>query len=426
MTIWLLLPFVIGLVVGVPISFSLALGVLTFLISSPIVPLDVLTQRMYTAAASFPLMAIPFFVLAGDLMNRTGITLRLISFAKLLIGNIRGGLAQVMVITATIFAGLSGSAVADTAAMVKILAPTMEKEGYDKEFAAALSAASGVIGPVIPPSTMMIVYGAVMNVSIGAMFIGGILPGLVLALGLMITSYIISVKRNYPKGESKLNFKLFIEGTKDASLALIMPIIILIGIRGGVFTPTEGGAVAVLYSLLLGFFVYKSLNLKAISEALLDAGVTSAVIMFIVAASSPFGWILTLQQAPQVFADLILNITTNKYLILLIINLFLLFMGMFMETAAIILLLAPILAPIAVQVGVDPVHFALIMVINLCIGMCTPPLGVNLFVAAPIAGVSMEKISRSIVPFIFAHLVSLLLINLVPPLSLWLPKVISF
>jgi len=426
MTTWLLLPFVIGLIIGVPISFSLALGVLIFLITSPVVPLDVLTQRMYTAAASFPLMAIPFFVLAGDLMNRTGITLRLINFSKLLLGRIRGGLAQVMVVTATIFAGLSGSAVADTAAMVKILAPTMEKEGYDKSFASSLAAAAGVIGPVIPPSTMMIVYGAVMNVSIGDMFIGGILPGIVLAFGLMTTAYFISVKKNYPKEETKLTLKAFLQGTKDASLALIMPIIILVGIRGGVFTPTEGGAIAVLYSLLLGFFVYRTLKVNDIYEALLEAGITSAVIMLIVAASNPFGWILTLQQTPQLFAELILSISTNKYVILLMINIFLLFMGMFMETAAIILLLAPILAPIAVQVGVDPVHFAVVMVINLCIGMATPPLGVNLFVAAPIAGVSMEQISRSIVPFILAHIVALIFINLIPALTLWLPEVISF
>ena len=419
--LWLFLPFVIGLVIGVPISIALALGVIFFLLTSGM-PLEVLTMQMYQSTTSFPLMAIPFFILAGDLMSRTGVTVRLILFSKILVGRIKGGLAQVMVITATVFAGLSGSAVADTAAMAKVMGPDMVKDGYPKDYIAALAASCGVLGPVIPPSTMMIIYGATVNVSIGAMFLGGILPGMVLALLIMLTAYVIAVRKKFPKADAEFSLKILYLGLKDASLALIMPLIIIIGIRGGIFTPTEGGAVAVCYSLLLGLIVYKTLTFKDLIESLITSAITASIIMLIVAASNPFGWILNIEQIPQTMAKLVLGFTTNKIAILAVINIFLLFVGMFMETAAIIVLLGPILAPIAITAGVDPVHFGVLMVINLTIGMATPPVGVNLFVAAPIMGTTIEKITANIIPFIGAMLVALIAITYIPQIVLFLPN----
>jgi C4-dicarboxylate transporter, DctM subunit len=421
--LWLFLPFIIGLIAGVPISISLALGAIVFLLFSPF-PLQVLTVQMYQSTTSFPLMAIPFFVLAGDLMSRTGVTLRLMQFAKIIVGRIKGGLSQVMIVTGTVFAGLSGSAVADTAAMAKVLGPDMEREGYDKNYVAALSASCGVLGPVIPPSTMMIIYGATINVSIGALFVGGIIPGLIIALGLMVTAYIIGVRKNHPKALSSFSFSILFQGFKDAALALLMPLIIIVGIRGGVFTPTEGGAIAVFYSLLLGCLVYRSLTMKDLLESLINSGITAAIIMLIVAASNPFGWILSIEKIPQLMAEVVTGISTNKWLILLVINFFLLFVGMFMETAAIIVLLGPILAPIAVSVGIDPVHFGVLMVVNLTIGMATPPVGVNLFVAAPIMQTSIEKVTRAILPFLLAMFCALLAISYIPDIVLWLPNLI--
>jgi C4-dicarboxylate transporter, DctM subunit len=421
--LWLFLPFIIGLIAGVPISISLALGAIVFLIFSPF-PLQVLTVQMYQSTTSFPLMAIPFFVLAGDLMSRTGVTLRLMQFAKIIVGRIKGGLSQVMIVTGTVFAGLSGSAVADTAAMAKVLGPDMEKEGYDKNYVAALSASCGVLGPVIPPSTMMIIYGATINVSIGALFVGGIIPGLIIALGLMVTALIIGIRKDHPKALSAFSFSILFQGFKDAALALLMPLIIIVGIRGGVFTPTEGGAIAVFYSLLLGCLVYRSLTMKDLLESLINSGITASIIMLIVAASNPFGWILSIEKIPQLMAEIVTGISTNKWLILLVINFFLLFVGMFMETAAIIVLLGPILAPIAVSVGIDPVHFGVLMVVNLTIGMATPPVGVNLFVAAPIMQTSIEKVTRAILPFLLAMFCALLAISYIPEIVLWLPNLI--
>lgn len=425
MIAWLVIPFVIALIGGVPIAFSLSLGTVVFLLATSKVSLDVMAQQMYQASASFPLMAIPLFLLAGDLMDRTGITTRLINFIKIVVGRITGGLSQVMILSGTIFAGLSGSGAADTAALAKVLVPGMKREGYDVSYSAAVAAATGVLGPIIPPSIVMIVYGSLMNVSIGAMFMAGIVPGLIIGLSLMVTAYYISKKNKYPRSDKPFSWVQFFSGLKDASLALMMPFIILFGIRGGIFTPTEGGAVAVVYALLIGIFVYRSLRLKDLVESLLSSGVMAAVIMLIVAAASPFGWLLSLNQVPQQVAGLMLGITQNKYVILFLINVLLLIMGMLMETNAVILLLAPILAPIAINVGVDPLHFAVIMVINLCIGLATPPVGINLFVAAPVAGVSLEKISRAIWPFVLVEIAVLLLITYISEIALFLPRALG-
>lgn len=425
MIAWLIIPFALALIGGVPISFSLALGAVIFLLAAGSVSLDVLAQQMYQASASFPLMAIPFFLLAGDLMERTGITSRLMNFIKIFAGRVTGGLSQVMIISGTILSGLSGSGAADTAAMTKVLVPSMKREGYDVSYSAALAAATGVLGPIIPPSIVMIVYGSMMNVSVGALFVAGLIPGLIMGLGLMVTAYYISVRRKYPRIEEPFSWGEFVAGLKDASLALIMPLLIIFGIRGGIFTPTEGGAVAVLYALVIGIFVYRTLHMKDLIQALLSSGVMAAMIMLIVAAANPFGWLLTLNQVPQQAAGLMLGITENKYTILFFINILLLIMGMLMETTAIVLLLAPILAPIAIKVGVDPLHFAMVMIINLSIGLATPPVGINLFVAAPVAGISLEKISRAVWPFVLVEVAVLFLFTYIPEIIMFLPRVIG-
>ncbi len=419
---WLLIPFFVALIGGVPISFSLICGVMTYLLVHGRIPFEMLAQQMYQASASFPLMAIPFFLLAGDLMDRTGITARLIRFVTVLVGGIHGGLGQVMVLAGTIFAGLSGSGAADTAALTKILTPGMVKEGYKAEFCAALAAATGVLGPIIPPSIVMIVYGSMMNLSVGAMFIAGIVPGLLIALGLMITTYFMAKRHGFPRRDTPFTFKALVDGLKDASLALLMPIIILWGIRGGVFTPTEGGAIASLYALALGMLVYRTLTFKDIVKSLLVSAVTTSAIMLIVAAANPFGWLLVINKIPALVSELILGFSQNKYAILLVINVLLLAMGMLMETNAIVLLLAPILAPIAIKVGVDPLHFALVMITNLCIGLATPPVGMNLFVGASAAGTSMEKVTLHVLPFIGVQLLVLALITYIPEIVMILPR----
>jgi tripartite ATP-independent transporter DctM subunit len=337
-------------------------------------------------------------------------------------GRIRGGLAQVSIASGAAFAGLSGSAVAETAALGKTLGPTMEKEGYKKDFIAALIASAGVMAPVIPPSVIMILYGAQMNVSIGKLFMAGIIPGVVMAILLMVLAYIISVKKGYPKSKIPMTWKGFIEVLLAAALAFIMPIIIIVGIRGGIFTPTEGGAVAAAYAYLVGGLVYRSLNWKDIIDSLVQTGIISAVIMLVVSMSAPFGWVMAYFSIPQAFADSMLTITENPIIILLLIIFILMFVGMFLEGAAIVMLLGPVFAPVAVALGMDPIHFGIIVIMAIAIGMATPPVGVNLFVMVPIMKTKMEKVSISVLPFIAVLFIALLIIAFVPDIVLWLPN----
>ncbi|OLO27286.1 C4-dicarboxylate ABC transporter permease [Alkalihalophilus pseudofirmus] len=422
MIFWLIIPFLISLIIGIPISFSLGVAIVVFMIATAKLPFEVFVQTLYNPTESFPMMAIPFFILAGELMSRSGITDRLINFAKFFMGRFRGGLAHVTVVSGAGFAGLSGSAVAETAALGKTLGPAMKKEGYKKSFTAALIASAGVMAPVIPPSVIMILYGAQMNVSIGAMFMAGIVPGLVIAALLMIVSYVVAVKNNYPTSKMPFTWKGFFDVTLAASLAFVMPIIIVIGIRGGIFTPTEGGAVAAAYAFLVGGLIYRSLTVKDIFDSLIRTGTISAVILLVVAMSAPFGWIMAYFGIPQAFADSILSITESPIIILLLMILLLMFIGMFLEGAAIVMLLGPVLAPVAIAIGMDPVHFAIVMVVAIAIGMATPPVGVNLFVTVPILGTSMEKASKAVLPFIITLFVALLIIAFIPEIVLWLPN----
>ena len=416
----LFISFIVLIFLGVPVAFSLGLSSLVYLFLADI-PLTIIPQKMFAGLNSFVLLCIPGFILAGNLMNAGGITDRIIKFANNLFGHIRGGLGLANVGSSMGFAGISGTALADTASIGAILIPAMKKEGYGAGFSAAVTASSSTVGPIIPPSLPMIIVGTLASVSIGDLFLAGALPGIMLGLGLMIPTYIISVKRNYPKGERK-SFKVIFESFMGSFWALFMTIIILWGILGGYFTPTEASIIAVIYALVIGIFVYKELPIKKIPEIMLSSMTTTASIMLLVGFANLFGWIMVSEQIPQLVADAIIGISENPIVVILLINLLLLFVGTFMETIAALVILFPVLMPVAAQVGMDPVQFGVMMVLNLVIGLVTPPVGVCLFVASQIGKVPIGRAARELVPFIGVSLVVLMLVAFVPQVSLFLPS----
>lgn len=413
--------FAVLAALGVPIAVVLGLASVIALAVGTDIPLVVVAQRMFTAVSSFPLMAIPFFMIAGALMEGGGISRRLINLANKMVGSITGGLAMVAILTSMFFAAISGSGPATVAAIGGIMIPAMVRAGYDKGFSAAVMAAAGSIGVIIPPSIPMVTYGVVGGVSIGSLFLGGFGAGALVGLSLMIPTYFISKKRGY-KGEGRFNIKDVMIATKEAVWAILMPVIILGGIYGGIFTPTEAAAVAVVYGLIVGVFVYKELRIKDLGKLLATSAVSTSVVMLIIAAASVFGWIMTSERIPDAVAQAFINFSDNKIIILLLINLLLLIVGTFMETNASIIILAPIFIPLVVKMGVDPIHFGLIMVVNTAIGMVTPPLGVNLFVACGQTNLSIERISKAAIPYIIAMIVAVLLITYIPAISMYLPN----
>ncbi|WP_102273111.1 TRAP transporter large permease [Cytobacillus massiliigabonensis] len=417
---WLLFGVLIILfLINVPVAVALGLASMIVLMVQDNVPLMVVVQKMFNSADSFTLMAVPFFILAGKLMETGGISKRLMNFAGSLVGGMHGGLAMVSIVTCMFFAAVSGSAAATTAAVGSILIPAMVKKGYDKSFATAIQAAGGTIGVMIPPSVPLILFGVIAGASIGDLFIAGIMPGIFVGISLIFVAYFISRKRGYGK-EEKSSFKEIAISFKDAILALLMPIIILGGIYGGIFTPTEGSVVAVVYGLIVGLFIYKEIKWKDLPEIFISSGVTSAVILFIISCASIFGFILTREQIPLQITDAMLGITTNAIMILIIINIILLIVGTFLETSAAIVILAPILVPIASAAGIDLVHFGVVMVVNLAIGMITPPVGINLFVASNIAKIRLEHIVRAIIPFLIILIVDVFILSFIPSISLFL------
>ncbi|PSL31657.1 tripartite ATP-independent transporter DctM subunit [Planomicrobium soli] len=416
----LFVSFIVLIFLGVPVAFSLGLASLIYLFLAEI-PLNIIPQRMFGGLNSFVLLCIPGFILAGNLMNAGGITERIIKFANDLFGHVRGGLGLANVGASMGFAGISGTALADTASIGSILIPAMKKEGYGAGFSAAVTASSSTVGPIIPPSLPMIIVGTLASLSIGDLFLAGAVPGILLGLGLMIPTYIISVKRNYPKGERqsvKTIWKSFI----GAFWAILMTFIILYGILGGLFTPTEASIVAVLYAFVIGIFVYKELPVKKIPEIMLSSMTATASIMLLVGFANLFGWIMVREQIPQLVAESILGISTNAIIVILLINLLLLFVGTFMETIAALVILFPVLLPVAITVGMDPIQFGVMMVLNLVIGLVTPPVGVCLFVASQIGRVSIAKTARELVPFLGVSLVVLLLVAFIPQVTLFLPS----
>ncbi|MBZ4686589.1 MAG: C4-dicarboxylate transporter, DctM subunit [Clostridia bacterium] len=406
------------LVFNIPIAVALGLSAIAAITfgNTPIPPL-VVAQRMFTSVDSFPFMAIPFFMLAGGLMEGGGISKRLINFAQSLVGPIPGGLGIITVVASAFFGAISGSNPATVAAIGGIMIPAMIKAGYPKSFAAAVAAAAGTLGVIIPPSIPMVTYGVVASVSIGDLFIAGIVPGLLMAVSLCLIIVFYAKKMNLRGGE-KLSLKRILRTGIDAIWALFMPVIILGGIYGGVFTPTEAAAVAVVYAFLISFFVYKELKIKDLRQIIPKAGISTSIVMFVIATSQSFSWLITSEQIPALVANTMLAISDNVFVITLLINVLLLFLGTFLETQAIILLITPILLPLAAKIGVDPLLLGIIIVVNTSAGMITPPMAVNLFVACGITNIKIEQISRTIIPFLVAELITIILITNFPGISM--------
>lgn len=406
------------IVINVPIAISLGLATIIVFMVAGDVPLVILPQKMFAALDSFPLMAAPFFILAGKLMEHGGISDRLIGFAQRLVGQFKGGLAHVSIVACVFFAAISGSASATTAAIGSIMIPAMVKAGYDRNFATAVQSAAGTTGIIIPPSVPLILYGVSASVSISSLFIAGILPGILFGVSLMVVSYVISSVKGYGKGAEKTNLRLIIKSFKEAILALLMPIIILGGIYGGVFTPTEASVVAVVYGFIVGWFVYKQLDLKTVREILVSSAITTSVILFIIATAALFGMFLTRENVPQNIASMFLGAELSPIVILLLLNLFLLAVGTFMETIASVIILTPILLPVATSIGLDPIHFGIIMITNLAIGLITPPVGVSLFIGAQVGNARYEGVVKAVFPFLIMMIVDVLLITFIPGLTL--------
>jgi len=422
----LILSFIIFISIGTPVAWSIAISsLLTIIISLPLIPAaTTIAQRMATGLDSFTLLAIPFFILSGQLMTHGGIASRLIGFAKTIVGALPGGLALINIMSAMLMGAIAGSAMASASAMGSILGPEMEKEGYDKEYGAAVNITSSTIGLVIPPSNVLIVYSlASGGVSIAALFLAGYIPGILTGLFLMIVASIWAKKKGYPTSKkSSLNniFKTFIV----AIPSLFLLFIVIGGIVSGIFTATEASAIAVIYTLILGI-VYKEIKLKNIPDILKEASKTSAVIMLLISASMSMSWIMSFENIPQNLSDFLLTLSDNKIIILMIVNLLLLFVGIFMDMTPAVLIFTPIFLPIVTSIGINPIQFGIIMVLNLCIGLCTPPVGSVLFVGIGLAKTSIEKVIKPLLPLFIAMIFSLILITLFPALTLWLPSLYS-
>ncbi len=427
MLIWFLPLFLLFLMIGLPVFFGLiaAPGILLWL-SGQSSDITLLYRNVYNGMNSFPLMAIPFFMLAGELMNKGGITLRLVEFSQALMGHLRGGLAHVNVLSSMLFAGLSGSAVADTSALGSMLIPAMEKQGYTRRFAAAITAASSVIGPIIPPSGIMIIYAYVMGESVAALFLAGIVPGVLVGVGLMLVIKLMADKYDFPIATRKKTWGERGQASLKAFFPLMTPVIIMGGILAGVFTPTEAAAVAVAYALFIGFFVLRTLTISEVPEVLSRAALTSAVVLLLVGAAMAFKTVVSLSYAPQILADFILSLSENPLILLFLINLLLFIVGMFLDAGPAIIILGPILGPIFVSLGVDPVHFAIIMSVNLTVGLATPPMGLVLFVASSVSGERVETISKAILPFLAVEILVIFLITFIPEISLTVPRLTGF
>ena len=420
----LILGLFFTLAIRVPIAWGLGISGLACLILMHI-PLNTVPQKIFSGMDIFPLMCIPFFILAGEIMAKGGLTKRLLDFAVILIGRIRGGLSLANVIASMLFGGITGSAIADSSALGSVEIPMMKENGYDAEFSAAITSASACIGPIIPPSITVVIYSmAVSGVSIGALFAAGMIPGILVGFALMGACYIISIKRNYPKRTEKVSKKEFLSGLKDAFLAIMTPVIILGGIIGGIFSPTEAAAVAVIYSFVISYFVYRELKLSDLPEMFKKSGTITAIVMIIIGTSNVFGLVIAFE---QLALKLEVYLRPLGYLsFLMAINILFLLIGTFLDQNPAILILAPIFAPIAAHLGIDPVHFGIIVIMNLVIGLITPPLGEVLFIVAPLAGVSLESVSKAVLPFLFVEIGVHLLVTYIPPIALWIPELLGY
>jgi tripartite ATP-independent transporter DctM subunit len=408
-----------------PVAFALIAAALAYLQFGSPVPISLVVQRMSAGIDSFPLLAIPLFVLAGNLMNVGGIAARIFDFAVALVGHLRGGLAQVNILASLIFSGMSGVAQADAAGLGTVEIKAMKKEGFDAAFAAACTCSSAIVGPIIPPSVIMVIYGVLAQVSIGDLFVAGLLPGLVIGVLLMLTVWVlVATGRAYAPVHPRASAGRLGRSFVRALPPLMAPVILMVGLLGGVATPTELGAITVVYAAILGF-AYRELSWRRLYAALGETFVTTGVLVFIMAAAVPFGWAIAVNNVPAQLAAWLLDLTTNKWLILGLINLLLLVVGCFMETTAILLIAVPTFLPLVVMLGIDPVHFGLVLILNLLIGAATPPFGVLLFIVQDIAKVSFAAVVRAMLPFYVPLVLALLLVTYLPELSLWLPRALK-
>ena len=426
-SIILLISACIYLAIGVPVAFALGLSTVTALLVSGNFPLLVLLKETFTGIDSFPLMAVPFFILAAELMSGGSLTEVLLRFAGQFVGHRRGGLGYTNVVSLTFFSGISGSALADAAGPGSMLIRMMDKAGYSRAYAAALTASTAIVGPIIPPSIIMIIYAlADDNVSVGALFVAGLLPGLVIAIAMCVVNWYVSKQRNYKGDDESPTRQQILETTWKALPAILLPVIILGGMRAGWFTPTEASVVAVFYALICGKYVYRTLEWKAVPDILSRSALLTASVLLIIGMSASFAWILTIEGVPQTVANWIVEMQLSPWTFLIVINIFLLLFGIFIEPLPGVMVLVPILAPVAAKVGIDPIHFAMIVIYNLTLGMITPPVGGLLFVTSNVSRVPLSDLTRELKPFLWAHGVVLVVLTFVPALSNWLPHVMGF
>ena len=421
--ITLIITFAVLMLIGLPLALAM-MGASLLVIFIDDIPLSLVAQRVVTGVQSFPLLAIPLFTLAGSLMNDSGISERLFAFTRAFIGHIRGGLAQTAIVGNVFLSGISGSSVADCAATSRVFVPQLSRLGYGKGYAAALCAACATLGPIIPPSILMVVYAWQANISLGGLFWAGILPGFVMALAMVLLTSWLARRRNFPR-DAAFAWPQLWQAFRAALWALMMPVLILVGFRMGVFTATEIAGVAAAYSFLVGKFIYRTLSWAQLPKILLTTAKETAVILLIVAAAAPFSWILGIEQAPQAIADLLTGATDNPIVILLLLNGVLLILGCFMETMAIMIILVPILLPVLNHFQIDLTHFGIILLINLTIGQLTPPVGVLLFVASSVGKVPLGQLVREVLPYVGVLILALLVITYIPGLSLWLPEMLK-
>jgi len=416
----LIILFALFMIGGVPIAVSLSFSAIMTVFLTDTFSITAIIHRMIGSANSYTLLAIPFFILAAKLMNTGSITRRIFRAASAWVSSIPGGLGHANVVASIIFSGMSGSAVADAGGLGQVEMQAMDEEGFDPDFSAAVTVASATVGPIIPPSVPMVVYGMMAEVSVGALFMGGFLPGLLLGFTTMVLIFIMSEKRGYPK--RKFSIKEVLVSTKEAALSLLTPIIIIGGIWGGIFSPTEAAVVAVGYAFVLSVIVYRELGLKAVWKELKSAAIDSATILFIITGAASFSWLVAMLGVTNAIAGFLTSVTDNPYLILLIINIAFLLLGMFMEALSVLTITVPFLVPLMSAYNIDPVHLGVVIVLNLMIGLATPPVGTSLFICSRMAGISTEKMYKAILPFLIPLLIVLFAITYFPQLVLWLPS----
>jgi len=420
-----IIAFIVLMLMRVPIAFVLGMTTVIYILTSGNMELmATIPQRLYSGMESYGLLAIPLFMLAGELMNSGGLTKRLVSFAQTLVGHFKGGLAYVNVLTNMMLASIVGSASAQIAMMSRTMVPAMEKEGYSRSFSAATTASAGILGPIIPPSMQFIIYGVASGVSIGSLFLAGVVPGILLVLAFMVLIAIIGMKQSWPthnRAKAVEMFKHFVQVIP----ALFVPVVIVMGIISGIFTPTESAAIACIVAIIVGFFFYKELKIKDLPNVFVNAALTTAIITLLIAMANIFGWMLTFEQIPQTIASWMTSLTENPLVFLLLVNIFLLLIGMFMDGIAALVILTPIFVPIIANYGIDPIHFGVIICINLTIALLTPPVGAGLYITSSAAKISIGNITKAILPFLVIAYVVLAIITYFPDLVLWLPSLLE-